>query len=220
MLSKAERNRLVEEHGSYVRALAAQIKERLPPEIEYDELCAYGTQGLLEAAERWDPRGGASFTTFSYYRIRGAIYDGLRRMGLTSRSQRARLRAAERAGEYLSSTAELPQDVAGAAALTAIADRLAAVATVYVSTLAGEADEAPAEGPDAEGWLCSAEMAGVVHGALAALPEKERRLIELHYFEGKNLQESGRVLGLSKSWTSRLHARAIDLLRTALDQDT
>src|SRR5438552_3641082 len=105
MLSEAERARLVDENLSFVRALAAQIKERLPRTIEYEELVSYGTQGLLEAAQRFDPSGGARFATFAYYRIRGAIYDGLRQMGWLSRTQYARQRAEERTNSYLASVA-------------------------------------------------------------------------------------------------------------------
>src|SRR5215831_15232385 len=100
MLSEAERSRLVDENLAYVRALAAQIKEQLPAEIEYQELVAYGTQGLLEAARRFDPRGGATFSTYAYYRIRGAIFDGLRQMGWLSRGA-YRHRTEDKLASYL-----------------------------------------------------------------------------------------------------------------------
>src|SRR5437773_10688967 len=100
------KKRLIEGNLAYVRAIAAKVKEQLPREIEFDDLVAYGTQGLLEAADRFDGRHGASFTTFAYYRVRGAIFDGLRRMGWLPRAEYARTRFEERAAHYLENLAE------------------------------------------------------------------------------------------------------------------
>src|SRR6185369_6696855 len=104
--SPAERQRLVEGHLSFVRSIAAKVKEQLPREIEFDDLVAYGTQGLIEAAERYDPAHGTAFSTFSYYRIRGAIYDGLRGMGWLPRGEYARFRFEERSNAYLQNLAD------------------------------------------------------------------------------------------------------------------
>src|SRR3954454_13471562 len=108
----AERDRLVEQHLSLVQAIAAKLKRTLGRTIDFEDLVAYGTKGLLEAANRFDPSQGASFTTFAYYRVRGAMLDGLRTMGWYSRADYARYRAEERATEYLQNQAER----AGAAA--------------------------------------------------------------------------------------------------------
>ena len=74
-------------------------------EIDFDDLVEYGVIGLLEAADRFDPSIGANFMTFAYYRIRGAIYDGLRGMGWMSRTEYAKARFEERANEYLAEVA-------------------------------------------------------------------------------------------------------------------
>src|SRR6185436_11792944 len=71
-----------------------------------DDLVGYGHKGLIEAADRFDSKQGVTFTTFAYYRIRGAMLDGLRTMGWYSRSDYARYRAEERANEYLQNTAD------------------------------------------------------------------------------------------------------------------
>src|SRR5512135_235016 len=92
--------------SSKARATAAKVKEQLPREIEFDDLVSYGTQGLLEAAERFDGKHGASFTTYAYYRVRGAIFDGLRRMGWLSRSEYARARFDERANAWFGNLAD------------------------------------------------------------------------------------------------------------------
>src|SRR6185295_10206040 len=102
----ADRDRLVEQHLSLVQAIAAKLKRTLGRTIEFDDLVAYGTKGLLEAADRFDPTQGATFTTFAYYRVRGAMLDGLRTMGWYSRADYARYRAEERANEYLQNHSE------------------------------------------------------------------------------------------------------------------
>src|SRR6185369_1348891 len=138
--SPAERQRLVESHLSFVRSVAAKVKEQLPRTIEFDDLVAYGTQGLIEAAERYDPIHGTAFTTFSYYRIRGAIYDGLRGMGWLPRSEYAKLRAEERSNAYLSNLSD--RESGGGDGETgieddvrSIADALGGVAAIFVIAL-------------------------------------------------------------------------------------
>ena len=81
--------------------------------IEFDDLVGFGMQGLLEAAQRFDDRHGVAFTTFAYYRVRGAMFDGLRSMGWLPRSEYARVRFEERANSYLQSQAERGTDASG-----------------------------------------------------------------------------------------------------------
>src|SRR5690349_15607763 len=87
---------------SRLQALAGKTKKTVAKEIDFEDLVEYGMIGLLEAADRYDPKFGANFMTFAYYRIRGAIYDGLRGMGWMSRSEYAKARFEERANEFLS----------------------------------------------------------------------------------------------------------------------
>ena len=226
-----KKKRLVEGNLAYVRAIAAKVKEQLPREIEFDDLVSYGTQGLLEAADRFDGKHGASFTTFAYYRVRGAIYDGLRRMGWVPRGEYARARVDERSSAYLANHADreigaaLYRDVDEGAGSSLedevrdLAQALGGVAAIFVASLSQQDEDAlldhavhPQENIERR------EAQGTVREVVATLPEKERRLIQMYYFEEKTLEEAGAALGLSKSWTSRLHARAIDLLSTGLVQ--
>jgi len=220
-ISPAERQRLVEGHLAFVRSIAAKVKEQLPKEIEFEDLVGYGTQGLIEAADRYDPAHGTAFSTFSYYRIRGAIYDGLRGMGWLPRGEYARLRADERANALLQNVGDreggegegsLEDDV------RAIADALGGIATVFVLALESLPNEPADDRPRAEELVEEEQQRSVVREALASLPEKERRLLELYYFEERSLLEAGAALGLSKSWSSRLHARAVTLLKEALER--
>src|SRR5947207_15579345 len=140
----AERDRLVEQHLSLVQAIAAKLKRTLGRSIDFDDLVGYGTKGLLEAAQRFDPTQGASFSTFAYYRVRGAMLDGLRTMGWYSRADYARYRAEERANEYLqnqSAREDAGKEASGgakpdaAAALESIAEILGGVATIHITSL-------------------------------------------------------------------------------------
>ena len=247
----ADRDRLIEKHLKLVHAIAAKLRRSLGRSIEYQDLVAYGSKGLVEAAARFDPQQGVTFTTYAYYRVRGAMLDGLRTMGWYSRADYARYRAEERANEFLqnlSDRAGAAHAAAGASAtgsagagagaggsgkladasggaearaqaLGGIADILGGIATVHITSIDAASavmdDRLPA--PDA--GVERAEVNARVRAAVAKLPEKERRLMELYYFGDHNLEEAGAELGLSKSWACRLHARAVTLLRSLLAEE-
>src|ERR1700743_3326136 len=94
-LSAKDRQQLGDGNVPFVRSIAGKVKEQLPREIEFDDLYNYGMQGLLEAAERYDRKHGVTFQTFAYYRVRGAMFDGLRNMGWLPRHEYQRVRFAE-----------------------------------------------------------------------------------------------------------------------------
>jgi RNA polymerase sigma factor FliA len=228
-LSVKERQKLVDANVPFVRSIAGKIKDQLPREIEFDDLVAYGMQGLLEAAERFDGSHGTSFTTFAYYRVRGAMFDGLRGMGWLPRAEYARLRFEERAAAYLSNLSD--RDTGQFAneplpplriedEVRAIADALGGVAAIFVTTMDARREEAESgtATPVPQQQVERSERNHAIRRALDSLPEKERRLLELYYYEDRTLLEAGQALGLSKSWSSRLHARAITLLKQALEK--
>lgn len=224
--TSAKRQRLVAEHLSFVRSIAAKIRAELPAGVEFDELVSYGMQGLLEAADRFDGRHGAAFTTFAYYRVRGAIFDGLRGMGWLKRGDHARARFEEHASSYLESWAERRASRHGARIslderVRQLAEALRGVAAVYLATASAQAEHEVGGGDEhPHHQLEGRERSGAVRQALATLPTKERRLLELYYYEDLSLGAAGRSLGLSKSWTSRLHARAIERLKQALERSS
>jgi RNA polymerase sigma factor for flagellar operon FliA len=228
-MAASDVNRLVEQHLSLVQAIARKVKKTLNASIEIDDLVGYGSKGLVEAAERFDARHGVAFTTFAYYRIRGAMYDGLRAMGWYSRADYARYRAEERANEYLRNRAdrEGAAEAQGPATsqrgdkdatLAEVNEILSGIATVHITSLEAASSVPDESLPAPDVAVESRRMSRRVREAVSALPEKERRLMELYYFADKNLEEAGAELGLSKSWACRLHARAVDLLREALDE--
>ena len=220
----AEKNQLVEQHLGLVQAIARKVKKSLGARIELDDLVAYGAKGLVEAAERYDARPGVAFTTFAYYRIRGAMFDGLRTMGWYSRADYARYRAEERANEYLQSQADRAAAAGGGAShasdaaetLSTVAQVLSGVAAVHITSLEAAATVADQTFAAPDAGIDTGRLGVRAREAVARLPEKERRLLELYYFEEKTLEEAGAALGLSKSWACRLHARAIDLLRDTM----
>ena len=236
--SPAAQKRLVEDHIPFVRSIARKLREQVPM-VEFDDLVGFGMQGLIEAGQRFDDRHGVAFTTFAYYRVRGAMFDGLRSMGWLPRSEYARLRLEERANAYLQNLAAREEGPGEQTAQPAsspgrgrpaageveervreLAEALNGVAAVFV-TLLGRHEEqqllderaAPHE------QLERLQMAERVRRALTSLPDKERHLVEQYYFHDQTLEQVGAGMGLSKSWTSRLHARAIALLRQTLEAD-
>jgi len=228
-LSAADRQKLVDANVPFVRSIASKIKDQLPREIEFDDLYNYGMQGLLEAAERYDRRHGVTFQTFAYYRVRGAMFDGLRNMGWLPRHEYARLRFEERAAAYLTNLSEREAGAGVSAEAAAVvniedevrqvAEALGGVAAIFVTTMEGQkekGDVATGMTPTPQVDVERQERDVAVEAALRELPDKERRLLQLYYFEDRPLEEVGKIMGLSKSWSSRLHARAIDLLKDAL----
>jgi RNA polymerase sigma factor for flagellar operon FliA len=229
-VDEAARRRLVEDHLPMVRAIAVTVRRQLSDRLELDELVGYGSTGLIEAAGRFDPVHGVKFSTFAWHRVRGAIYDGLREMGHMKRADYARLQVAIRAGEVLENLAERERGAAEAAGgarpapsleddLRSLHDALANVTATYVTSLEALAEQGAEFATDElplDEALDARQAPARVRAVLGTLPEKERHFIEKHYFEGKTLLEAGAELGLSKSWSSRLHARAVELLRERL----
>jgi RNA polymerase sigma factor for flagellar operon FliA len=209
---------LVERHLGVARRAAALIYPRVRGHVAFDEVVALANAGLAEAAARYDPDRGAAFTTFAWYRIHGAIVDGLRRSTELPRRTWARLVALRTASDYL----ELRAPPSGGELLAAIAGTMSSVRVTYpqsLETLCERGFDAPADAPAPGDAIDSGRNSARLRDALARLPDKPRAIVTKHYFEGKSLLEAGAELGLSKSWASRLHAQAVDKLRALLDED-
>ncbi|MEZ4367406.1 MAG: sigma-70 family RNA polymerase sigma factor [Kofleriaceae bacterium] len=221
------RGKLVEEHLELVTRCARTIYPRVREHVEFDELESLGRAGLAEAAARFDPDAGASFSTFAWYRVHGAMIDGLRRATQLPRRTWAKLVALRATSEYLEHQAERDRGAAArgapartaADALRAVRGAIDAIQTMYMTSLEGLPDQGghvPDQAALPPERLASAQLAARLRAALATLPERERALVTKHYFEGKNLLEAGAELGISKSWASRMHAQAVERLRAAL----
>ena len=204
------------------------IHPRVRDHLPFEELVALANAGLAEAAQRYEPDRGASFATFAWYRVNGAIIDGLRKATHLPRRTWAKLVALRAASEYLEQRGERDRGAAqqGAApstgpdALAAAQQALAAIRTMYVTSLEAMRDsgfDPASEAPAPDHRLESSQLAARLREAIDRLPDKERALVTKHYWEGKTLLEAGAELGMSKSWASRLHAQAVERLRAVVD---
>lgn len=219
------KDELARQYMGYVRSIAGNVWKTLSKDIEFDDLVSYGMLGLFEAAERYDAKFGANFMTFAYYRIRGAIYDGLRGMGWVSRTEYQKFRAEQRANAYLQNVQEREMIPVNGPAKTTdddevnqLADVVGGLVTIYVTALdAMEGFQVKDENATpADESLEQLQSQELVKQAVEKLPDKEKQLIELYYYKELSLEEVGKHLQLSKSWTSRLHARAVDKLSRLL----
>lgn len=220
----AQRAALAAQHLDLPRRVARIIHARIREHLEFEELVALGNLGLAEACDRWDPAQGAAFRAFAYYRVQGAILDGIRRNTNLPRRVWARLTALTATAEYLEAAATRDAAAKQQAGAPTTADRLrevqaalGAIRTMYLVSLDAVGDDAlPLEAPRADDALIRQRQAEALRRALGRLPERERALLTAHYVEGKTLLDAGAAMGMSKSWASRMHARAVDQLRALL----
>jgi RNA polymerase sigma factor for flagellar operon FliA len=206
-----------------VDIIARQLGRRVSRTVSLDDLRSFGREGLLQAARSFDPERGVPFRRWANVRIRGAMFDGLRQWGSLPRRLYRELRSFEAADRVLEAYDE--EDAANPATTPESAD---ARLTSYLAGLAtaiavGTMVAAPRENVDPDGrdvtpedLLAQAELLERVKEIVRDLPVQERTLVERHYFGGDTLDEAAASLGLSKSWGSRLHARAIDSIAREL----
>lgn len=215
-------------HMDLVDLIARQVARELGRTAELDDLRAMGHQGLLEAARRFDEGRGVTFRRFANYRVRGAMFDGVRKSAPLPRRAHARIRAleaallvAEAASEDSASAAPGSSDPrASEQKLTEhLADMATAMAVGLLATPA-VGDEGEPSAVDSslspEEAVAEAELRRIVVDALEELPEDERELVRRHYLEGERFDHVAASLGLSKSWGSRLHTRAVARLTKRL----
>jgi RNA polymerase sigma factor for flagellar operon FliA len=218
MASKLHADRLVETFRSYSHAISAEILRKYPA-IDRDDIIGAAELGLVEAANSFDPNRGVLFKTFAYYRIRGAIYDSLRKMGWFAKDP-ARLRFENGANEFLKDYADgAPEANSPERTLQELQNLTTSVVNCYFLSLTSINDELPETGAkSAEERCIDAEMREKLRQALGQLPKKNREVLEAYYFRDETLEAIGERLGLSKSWLSRLHAKSLEMLRTVLEQ--
>jgi RNA polymerase sigma factor for flagellar operon FliA len=217
--------RLIDECQGLVRSLALGIHRKLPPHVELDDLIAYGQLGLVEAARDFDAARGSRFSTYAYHRIRGAIYDGLSKMSWVHRTHQEQVRYEQMAGEVLAAESEPTHEapVAGNEETDVrwLRDLTRALAVVYLATRKRPGcDEELIPLEDKQGSPASVamdhEICQRIHELVDALPRDEGELVRIVYFEELTLQEAARRLGISKSWASRLHTKALQRLARSL----
>ncbi len=230
---KTDRDILLTQHAPLVKKLAYQMKARLPPSVEVDDLVQAGMIGLLDAVNRYEETHGAQFETYAVQRIRGAMLDELRSSDWLPRSMRQNMRKIETAMTALQQRLGRPPKETEVAkqlklSLEAYQDMLADGGShqlVYYedfhdSTEGGhehfldrycsDANDDPLQA------LLNSGFREAVIDAITALPEREKILMGLYYEQEMNLKEIGAVMGVSESRVCQLHGQAIARMRATL----
>lgn len=229
----AERDRLVEQYLPLVRYVVARLPVTMPGTLDRDDFYSVGVIGLLHAASTFDPGRGASFKTFAYTAIRGAILDEVRKHDPVPRNRRDRLRKMERANTALWAEFDREPTLAELAAAIGCSeadldDDLQALHTARVlsldeprgddddGTFAGQVAVAPDVDPG--GGADAREQVERLTRAIAELPQPDRHVVVLYYHEQLYLKEIGRILGVTESRVSQILTRATERLRLKLKE--
>jgi RNA polymerase sigma factor for flagellar operon FliA len=229
------RDRLILTYAPLVKYVAGRLGSGLPAHVDEGDLVSYGLLGLIGAIERYDPERDVKFETYAIARIKGAIIDELRAMDWVPRSVRSRAREIERAiAELEKKLLRAPTDEEIAAkvgiteeeleeSLTEIArSSIAALDELWTVSSTGGDQIAlidtieDTEAPDPQSSLSATEMREAIGEAIARLPEREKLVVTLYYYEELTLREIGEVLGVTESRVSQLHTKAILRLKARL----
>ena len=233
-ITTENREEVIIKYSPMIKYVANRIAMRLPPHIEVDDLISVGVLGLMDAITKYDSSRGAKFKTYAEFRVRGAILDELRSMDWVPRSIRqkasqvdkvvqglqAKLRrqpedeevakemglSLEQFHETLNETKSIPifslEDL-GIAKESGDQQSL-------LDCLAGKADADP------QTQIRLVELKEIIAKAIDALPEKERLMVSLYYYEELTMKEIGAVLDITESRVSQIHSKAVYRLRTKL----
>jgi RNA polymerase sigma factor for flagellar operon FliA len=213
--------------------VVGRIAARLPSHIDAADLHSVGVIGLLDAANKFDPERGNKFATYAEHRVKGAILDELRSMDWVSRGVREKSRKLERAYKEVEQTLGRAANGAEVANFLDIAadefndlQKRASAVTVYsLDAPASQTDGEMAELVDIVGdhkaesqfaALSRGRTAGRIAAAIGTLPERERMVVTLYYYEDLNMKEIGSILGVSESRVCQVHTKATANLRAAL----
>jgi RNA polymerase sigma factor for flagellar operon FliA len=232
----ALQERLVEHYLPLVRNLAMGILRKLRPGSDLDDLVADGMFGLLRAIEGFDLARGFKFETYATPVVRGAIFNGLRRLDWLPERTRGKQRALQKAIDKLSIlTGRQPteEDLALELKMSTeeVYDLITSLGTVYFLSLdqpltAGDESDATVMDlvEDSHLYEPSTEVEFEeerqrLRQAIERLNEREQMLIKMHYFEGVTFEKISRLLGVSKQRVSQMHSRAVRRLREALGEE-
>jgi RNA polymerase sigma factor for flagellar operon FliA len=228
--STAERDKLLEQYLPLVRFVLGRLVVTLPRTLDRDDLFSSGVFGLMHAAATFDANRGASFKTFAYTAIRGAILDELRRHDPIPRSRRDRLRRMEEAAAALANKllrSPRPEELAAALGISEqeLDEDLAVLRTANVLSLEEPAGEDSELGQsvcisaqiDPLDAAATAEQKVLLGTSIGKLPDMERRVVVLYYHEGLLLKEIGDLLSVSESRVSQILTRAVVRLRQMMD---
>jgi RNA polymerase sigma factor FliA len=221
-----------------VKYVAGRMSSGLPAHVEESDLISYGLIGLINAIERFDLEREIKFETYAITRIKGAIIDELRALDWVPRSVRARAREIEKVHAKLEHRLHrTPTDEEMAAELGVSAEdfqeslvKISNSTVVALDELWSVSDASgdqislldtlqDPDAPDPQQMLAASELKDRLADAIAALPEREKLVIALYYYENLTLREIGEVLGVTESRISQLHTKAVLRLKSRLQGD-
>lgn len=230
---KRARDELIVKYAPLVKYVAGRMAIHLARRVEEDDLIGYGACGLIDAIQRFDPWRGVRFETYAIARIRGAMIDGLRAMDWVPASLRHKSKQVEKAMRDLENRlgrSATDEEIAAELGWTmdefySRMNALAGTSILSVEDIWANADELTGPGtPDmrdekAANPLDEAEWTSKkeeLARAIQKLPERERIVVTLYYYEGLTVKEIAQVLGVSPSRVSQIHTRAVMRLRAHL----
>jgi len=230
----AMRDALIRQYTPLVKYVAGKVAANMPNTVEFEDLVGFGVFGLLDAIDKFDPDKNVKFKTYAVTRIRGAIFDELRSIDWVPRSVRQRTREIEDAIGTLESKLGRPasdQEIAESLGLSEdeLARTMLKISGTSILSLndvrysgdeadkisIGESLESPSSlNPDSA--VEREEIKKVIVQAINELPDKEKKVLVLYYYEDLTLKEIGQVLDVTESRVSQLHTKAILRLRAKL----
>ncbi len=235
---QSARERLVVAYSPLVKYVAGRMASGLPAHVDEADLISYGLVGLISAIERFELEREIKFETYAITRIKGAIIDELRSLDWVPRSVRARAREIERANHKLENQLQrAPNDEEMAGELKmSVGEFHEALLQISNSTVAAldelwtvsdsSGDQVSLldtiqdpDAPDPAAAMDATDLKDRVADAIARLPEREKLVIALYYYENLTLREIGEVLGVTESRISQLHTKAVLRLRSRLTAD-
>ncbi len=231
-IDENERDELIRSYLPLVKRVVHRLAGRLPAEVDLKEMLNSGIIGLVDALEKFDPKHETNFSTYAQFRIRGAILDSFRSQDWAPRSLRHKAHKLENA--YL----KLEQDLGRPAEDTEVAEHMGLTEAELQKMLQdvsgvvmlsfeelgfGHGEERfvaeewlPSNRPDPLKDLLDTERVEIIARALDRLPERERLVISLYFYEELNLKEIGEIIGVTESRASQIRSRALLRLRTYL----
>lgn len=233
-LTPEERAEYIEKYAPLIRYIADRLAARLPSHISRDDLISSGILGLIDAVDKFDPSRNIMFKTYAEFRIKGAILDELRSLDWVPRSVRKKSVQLERAYQTLevelgrAATDEEAAEFLGLslAEFHRLLDEVKTVSILDIDTLRGAVRGQTREGlfdflsaeeaQDPLAILGLSEVRRVIAEAVTRLPEKEKLVVSMYYYEELTMKEIGQVLGYTESRISQLHTRAVTRLRGIL----
>jgi RNA polymerase sigma factor FliA len=229
---EAGREQLIKEFAHVIRVMAHRLAFRLPAYLDAEDLISVGTIGLMDAMDKYDPTREAKFKTYAEFRIRGAMLDEIRSMDWIPRSVHERITLLQKTHVGLMSRlGRPPEDAEVAAELNMSQDELDDFMTRAKGAVMVSIDDlglqepdghkvvkmlADTQNPDPLATLVNERERELIGGAIQGLPEKERLVLTLYYYEELTMKEIGDLLKVTESRVCQIHTKAMIRLKAQL----